>query len=198
MTSTILLIVLSCWVQAVTSAPAGSKPLPELDSFLKDIRKHLHSDRILQSQYTYSQTTILRELDSGGRVKKTETRVYEVYPSLEERMTYRKLISKNDKPLSAEEIRKSDNNFEKRRREWERKIDRESTEEKQRREKEALQKEEDSLDEAFRLYRISMIGREELEGLPAIALRFEPRSEYKPKNEGRENPRKSARKSLVQ
>jgi hypothetical protein len=180
MTSAILLLLLSCWVQAVASAPAGSKPLPELDSFLRDIRNHLHSDGILQSQYTYTQTTILRELDSGGRAKKTETRVYEVYPSLEERMTYNKLISKNDKPLSAEEIRKSDNNFEKRRREWEQKIDRESTGEKQRREKEALQKEEESLDEAFRLYRISMIGREELEGLPAIALRFEPRPEYKP------------------
>jgi hypothetical protein len=181
MTSTILLMILNCCIQSAALAPAGSKPLPELDSFLKDIRKHLHSDQILQSQYTYAEKTILRELDSGGRVKRTETRAYEVYPSLEERMTYRKLISKNDKPLSAEEISKSDNNFEKKRREWERKMDRESTTEKQRREKEALQKEEESLDEAFRLYRISMIGREEFEGLPAIVLRFDPRPEYKPR-----------------
>jgi hypothetical protein len=183
MTSTILLLFLTCWIQAAASAPDRSKPLPELDTFLRDIRQHLHSDRILQSRYTYNEKTILRMLDSEGRVKRTETRFYEVYPSVEERMTYRKLISKNDKPLSPEEIQKNDGNFEKKRRDWERKLERENLNEKQRRETEALRKEDEARDEAFRLYRISMIGRETLEGTPVIALKFEPRPEYKPKTQ---------------
>ena len=52
-----------------------------------------------------------------------------------------------------------------------------------RRETEALRKEEKARDEAFRLYRISMIGREASEGISVIALRFEPRAEYKPKTQ---------------
>ncbi len=180
---TILLAVVSCWVQIAGSTPADSKPLPELNSFLQDIRGHLHSDRVLQSRYTYTEKTVLRMLDSGGKVKSTETRAYEVYPSVEERMTYRKLISKNDKPLSPQEIQKNDNDFEKKRRDWERKQAKENPDDRQRREAEALRKEEEVRDEAFRLYRISMIGREQLEGLPVIALRFEPRPEYKPKTQ---------------
>jgi hypothetical protein len=181
MTPTILFMLLSGWIQAGILASADSKPLPELNSFLQDIRKHLHSDRILQSQYTYTEKIALRELDDKGEAKRIETRVYEVYPSIEEQMTYRKLISKNEKPLSAEEVRKNDNDFEKKRREWERKLARETPAERQRRETEALSKEEAARDEAFRLYRISMVGREQLEGISVIALKFEPQPKYKPK-----------------
>jgi hypothetical protein len=181
MTPAILVILLSGWIQAGVSALDDLKPLPELNSFLQDIRKHLHSDRILQSKYTYTEKIALKELDGKGGVKKTEVRVYEVYPSVEEQMTYRKLISKNDKPLSAEQIRKNDIGSEKKRREWERKLERETPAERQRRETEALSKEDAARDEAFRLYKISMIGRRQLEGIPVIVLRFEPRPEYKPK-----------------
>jgi hypothetical protein len=183
MTLTILVILLSGWIQAGVLVSADSKPLPELNSFVQDIRKNLHSDRILLSQYTYTEKITLRELDAKGGVKKTEARVYEVYPSIEEQMTYRKLISKNEIPLSAGQIRKNDNDFEKKRREWERKLVRETPAERQRRETEALEKEEAARGEAFRLYRISMIGREQLEGISVIALRFEPQPKYKPKTQ---------------
>jgi hypothetical protein len=183
MTPTIFLLLLSSWIQAAAPTATDFKPLPELNSFIQGIRKHLHSDRILQSRYTYTEKTILRMLDSGGEVKSTETRVNEVYPSVEEQLTYRKLISKNDRLVSEKDVRKSDDSYEKKLREWQRKIERESAEERQRRESESLRKEEAARDEAFRLYRISMIGREELEGISVIALRFEPQPEYKPKTQ---------------
>ncbi len=183
----ILLPLLLCTWLLQQGAPAAeaAKPLPELSSFLQSIRKHLHSDRILMSRYTYSERTIFRQLDASGKVKKTEERLYEVYPSLEERSTYRKLISKDGKPLSAEEIEKRERAQNKRVDELQRKRARESADEKRRREaKEAEEKrkEEETLDEAFRLYKTTMLGRELWEGQPVIALAFEPRAGYQPKS----------------
>jgi len=102
------LVLLGGLVQAEISMAADSKPLPEMNSFLQNVRDHLHSNRFIQSNYTYIEKSISRQLDSGGKVKKTETRVYEVYPSIEEEFTYRKLIAKDDNLLSVEEIKKSD------------------------------------------------------------------------------------------
>jgi hypothetical protein len=175
----ILLMVFYCAIQVV-----DSRPLPELSSFLQNIRKHLHSDRIIQSRYTFNETAILRELDSDLKVKKTETSVYEVYPSVEEALTYRKLISKNGKPVSPEEIKKHDNESEKNRRQWERRLAQESASEKLRREakeKKEIQKEEEILDEAFLLYKITLLGRDEIDGISVIALGFEPKPDYRPK-----------------
>jgi hypothetical protein len=187
MIKTIFFMLLGFFIQTGLSVSADSKPLPEMDSFLKNIRKHLRSNWIVQSQYTYTEKSIVRQLDSDGELKKTELKVYEVYPSADEQFTYKKLISKDDKPVSAEAIKKGDIDYDKRRQEWQRRLELENADQKLRREEkelEAKRKEEDSVDEAFRLYKITMIGREQMEGVPVIGLSFEPRPDYEPKTEG--------------
>ena len=184
MAPTYAFLLLSCLLQASNPAAEAAKPLPELDPFLQGIRKHLHSDRMLLSRYTYVERMTFRQLDSGGKVKKTELREYEVYPSLDERSTYRKLISRDGKPLSAEEMAKQERSWSKKITEEQRKRERESPDEKRRREAkeaESKRKEEESIDEAFRLYRVTMVGREAFEGRSAIVLAFEPRPDYRPK-----------------
>jgi hypothetical protein len=170
-------------------APTDSKPLPGLDSFIQDIRRHLHTDSILQSQYTFIEKSISRQADSSGKVRRTETRIYEVYPSADEELAYRKLISKNDSIPSDAEIKKKENEYDKGRQEQlerQRQLEKENPDQKRRREareKEAKRKEQESEDEAFRLYEITMIGREQMEGIPVIGLKIEPRSGYKSKTE---------------
>jgi hypothetical protein len=180
-----LFLFFSTWLlQAGIPAPEASKPLPSLEPFLQGIRDHLHSDRILLSHYTYLERSTVRYLEGNGKVQKTEERVFEVYPSLEEHLTYRTLISKNGKPLSAEETTKQNQANNKKIEERQRKLEREGADEKRRREaKEAEEKrkEKEVLDEAFRLYAITMTGREQIEGQPAIALAFQPRAGYRTK-----------------
>jgi hypothetical protein len=187
MIKTILFILLSFFIQTEPSVSADSKPLPELDSFLQSIRKHLRSNWIVQSQYTYAEKSISRHLDSDGKLKITETKVYEVYPSADEQFTYKKLISKDDKRVGAEATNKKDSDYNRRRQEWQRKLERENADQKRYREERELaakRKEEDTVDEAFRLYKITMIGREQMEGVPVIGLSFEPRPDFEPKTEG--------------
>lgn len=162
-----------------------AKPLPDLNSFLQEIKGNLRSDRLLLSQYTYTLKQTVHELDKQGNVKNTFVNVYEVYPSLEEGLTYTRLISKNGKPLTEKELQKEDNSYDKKLREHEGKLQREGTDEKARRqakEAEERRKEEAVKNELFQLYDVSMIGREDLDGHSAIQLAFRPRPGYKPKS----------------
>src|SRR6476469_2217967 len=87
---------------AVGLPHAQEKPLPDLESLLQGLRKTLHSDRVLLSQYTYVQKNTEKRLDKSGLVTKTEVEVFEMYPSLEEDLSYARLISKNGKPVDPE------------------------------------------------------------------------------------------------
>ena len=168
----------------------SDRPLPELSSFLQEVRKHLRSDRLLLSQYTFTQTNTERHLDGNGNVKKTEVEVYEVYPSLEEGQTYRKLISKDGKPLSPRELEKQDQEHEKKSQERTRKLERERVSERAKREaKEAEEKrkEDETIDEIFRLYDFSLIGREALDGHSTIFPRLPAASRLQGQDRRRKN-----------
>ncbi len=184
MVSLFSFLICAFLLQAGSPPHQSTRPLPDLEPFLQGVRKHLQSDRSLLSRYTYIERSTFRELDSGGKVKKTGARVWEVYPSLDERLTYRKLVSKDGKSISAGELEKHDRAYDKKIAEERRKREHESPADKRRREAkeaEAKRKEEEILDETFRVYRITMTGREELDGRPAIVLAFEPRTGYQPK-----------------
>ena len=109
-------------LQSALSAQHPSKPLPDLNSFLQGIWKNLHSDRFLLSHYTYTEKDADRHMDKEGKVQRTEEAVYEVYPSLEARLTYRRLISKNGRPVSAEELDRQDREHDKLKQEKMRKL----------------------------------------------------------------------------
>ncbi len=178
------ILLIACVLQSSNQSAEATKTLPDLAIFLQGVRKHLHSDSVLLSQYTYIDSSTFRELDSRGKIKKTEARVYEVYPSPDERHTYRKLISKDGKPLSPEELEKRESAYRRRITEEQHKLERESPEDKRRREAkeaESKRKEDETLDEAFRLYKVTMLGREQVEGHSAISLAFEPRTDFHPK-----------------
>ena len=159
--------------------------MPDLSSFLQEIKGKLRSDRLLTSQYTYTLKQTMHELDKQGNVKNTFTNMYEVYPSLEQGLTYTRHISKNGKLLGGKELEKEDNAYDKKLKEHEDKLRREGTDEKARRqakEVEERRKEEAVKDELFQLYDVSMIGRENIDWHSAIQLAFRPRPGVKAKS----------------
>jgi hypothetical protein len=54
----------------------NTKPLPDLDSFIQGIRKNLHSNQIIQSQYTFTEKVTRKRVDGKGNIKEIETRIY--------------------------------------------------------------------------------------------------------------------------
>ena len=172
-----------CFLADVAAAQESPKPLPDLDSFLQAVRKNLHSDRLLLSQYTFTEKVSVRTLSNNGTTKKTEERIYEVYPSVEEELTYRKLVSRDGKPLSAEELEKQE-------REQDKKLDRyrrrmgQAESEGQDNLKEARREEERVLDEILDIYDVAILGRSLEVQHSAIILSFQPRRDYRPRTKG--------------
>jgi hypothetical protein len=166
-------------------AQEGEKPLPELQSFLKEIRKNLFSDRLLLSQYTFLEKSTQLHLEKNGKVKKTEERLVEVYPSLEPGQSYRRLIAKDGKPVDSKELEEQDRKHDRNMQELLRKRENESARDKEKRlarEAEERRKEGLLIDELFQLYDIHVVGREILDGYPAIQLAFRARPNAKPRS----------------
>lgn len=175
-------LLFSLFLQGVPAQDTAN-PLPDLSTFVREIRSHLRSDRLLLSQYAYNLKQTEIEYDNKSRPKKTTVRVYEVYPSLDEGLTYERLISKNGVPVTSKELEKQDNAYDRKVKEHARKLQREGSTEKDHRvakEAEEQRKEDAVIDEIFQMYDITMIGRENLDGRPAIHLAFRPRKDYKP------------------
>jgi hypothetical protein len=184
-----LVIIILLMLQSGLAAQRSSENLPELDAFLRGVRAHLRSDRLLQIQYTYNLKETETQLDKKGNPKKVEVNEYEVYPSLDEEFTYMRLISKNGSPLDPEKIEKQDREHDNKMRERARDLEKEGTDERARRlqrEAEEKRKEDEIIDELFRLLDMKMVGREVLDGRSAIQLAFRPLPNAKPSTkEGR-------------
>ena len=145
---------------------------------------NLHSDRFLLRQYTYNETQEVIELNKQGESQKTSVRSYEVFPSTVEELIYRRLISKDGKPVEQKELRKQDKKYNKRVQKYAkkgRKRGLQAGSEYGAGEAEALREEKQLIEEMLRLYRFEIQGREVLEGYSTLIVRFTPRPGFKSK-----------------
>jgi len=158
----------------ILAAEQESKPLPDKDAFLSEVKKNLRSDRLLLSQYTFNESSHLIVYGKKGKVRKEETKVFEVFPSVDEKLTYRRLIEKDGKPVDQKKLDKED-------RKQAKKAKKHSSEKEQRKREKELQKEKAVIDEMSRLYEFELEGREEIEGHSTIVVSFVPRAGFKTK-----------------
>ncbi|MGI8782491.1 MAG: hypothetical protein ACR2L2_02420 [Acidobacteriota bacterium] len=165
---------------------ADDKPLPDLKTFLPEIRKKLRPDRALLSQYTYTSTVTERHLEKDGRVRKTEVEVREVFP-LPEGGSFTRLTSRDGQPLPPKELAKQKRREQKLDAERARKLSAEMPENRKRRlaqEAEKKRAEDDrAMDEAFQLFDIRMVGREAIEGVSVIRLDVQPKPGFQPQTD---------------
>jgi hypothetical protein len=162
--------------------PVAPAPLPDVRAFLEEVRRNLRSDEALLSQYTFTEKLNERQFDSQGAVTKNKSEVYEVYPSLEQGHTYRKLIVRDGAPLSAKELARQDRDQEAEIEKQARRLAAEGPGARARREAEEKRKEAEIAAEVFRVYDITLVGRELLGGRSTIQIRFDPREDYRPQD----------------
>lgn len=127
--------------------------------------------------YTYSERQQVRRIDGKGQVKSTEIETYDVMQIYGERVE--KLISKDDKPLSAKDAKKEDDKIQ-------RLIDKRRNESEGDREK-RLQKEEKEREddrqfvrEAADAYNFRFVGLESLDGRENYVIDADPAPGYQP------------------
>jgi|SRR5277367_901285 hypothetical protein len=142
--------------------------------------KDIQNDK-QQRDYTYIEREEEHKLGGHGEVKKTETRtseILEIYGEPVERLT-----AKDDKSLSADDVKKEDEKIQK-------VIDKRKNESdgdrRKRLEKEDKEREEDRkfVLEVADAFNFRLIGSEVLDGRDTWVLEGEPRPGYQPKNFG--------------
>ncbi len=178
---------------APVAAPLPAPPLPPLDLtpgasgvvppeqiralLSRAAEKDLENDK-RQRDYTYVERQEERSLDGHGNVVKTEVSTSEVLQIYGEDVE--KLISKDDKPLPADEAKKEDEKIQKiidkRRNESE--SDRRKRTEKEEKDREESRK---FVLEVADAVNFRLVGSEIIDGHDTWVLEGEPRPEYKPK-----------------
>jgi hypothetical protein len=178
--SALLVFSLGGMLALATPARAADEPsaaaLPDLQVLLGEVRERLHSDDFLLDQYTFTERQTEQRLDTDGNVKKISTSLYEVYPSPEPGRTYRKLVERDGKPLTAEELAKEDQKQEAKEARKAARLYGEDASRRASAESERRLKETRTIDELFRIYEFRIVGRETLDGRGAIVVTFEPRA----------------------
>jgi hypothetical protein len=128
--------------------------------------------------YTYIQRHEEHKLDGHGQVKEVEIRTSEVLEVYGEQVE--RLISKDDKPLSAEEAKKEDDKVQK---VMDKRKDESEKDRRKRLEKEEKEREEDRkfVLEIADAFNFRLVGSETLDGRDAWVIDAEPRPGYQPK-----------------
>ncbi len=157
---------------------SGVVPAEQIRELLRRAEeKDLENDKQLRD-YTYVQREEERKLDGHGAVKSTEIRTSEVMEIYGEPVT--KLISKDDKPLSASDAKKEEEKVQKIIDERKKESD---NDRRKRLEREEKDREEDRkfVLEVADAFNFRLIGSEAIDGRDTWILEAEPRPGYEPK-----------------
>ena len=162
---------------ATTASGATSLSQDQIRQLIRESADHDMANDKKQRDYTYVEREEDHRVDGKGRVKSTEIKTYDVMEIYGEQV--QKLISKDDKPLSAKDARKEDEKIQKL-------IDKRGKESAADREKRSQKEEKDREDgrkfvgEVADAYNFRFLGMETLDGRENYVIDAQPRPDYKP------------------
>src|SRR5437667_6074541 len=115
-------MALTIWFLTILLTAQNPEPLPELKPFLMEVRKKLHTDNLLLSQYTYTEKRTVVHFHSDQKPVKTEVNVFDIFEGSPERVGYRRQIVRNGMRLTPVELQRGDQEFQKQKEPMERKL----------------------------------------------------------------------------
>jgi len=181
------LVAIGVMVLCRPALPLGQdRPLPERESFLQQVREKLLTLDADQSRYVFEVTRREQSLDEDGRPTDEQIRTYESYPGPPGEERWERLIAEDGEPVPDERLAEQDQAREEDLRDAARARarDPEGTREEQVREWEEDQREyAETVADIFRVYDISMLGREPIDGHDTIAFALTPRPDADPETD---------------
>ena len=95
----------------ICRAQESARPLPDVGVLMREVEAHQRTDEAALKDYIYRSVETAEEDDGRGGVKKREVRVYDHFWL--QGVPVRKLLSKDGRPLSADELKKEDERIDK-------------------------------------------------------------------------------------
>lgn len=169
---------------ATAAAPPFNTPLPAGHEFIRRMRGAIRFDDDLQQAYTYLERRRDVKVTGLGKISVGPLRTFEVYPSNQPGRTYKRLIAVDGQPLPPAELARRD---EEHRRNVLAEVERGKTEApsarngrlakeaQERRERDAI------VNDAFAIFEATAIGRDTIDGQPAVILWITPRRNVSPR-----------------
>ena len=161
----------------------AQSPLPDVDSFLKAARENLARAQQLAHHYAYKERRVAVHMNPFGRMGMGDTRVTEVTPSPNPRLTRRRVIERNGKPVSTAELAQQEAEYRQKVEDVRRRLAREDAEDRVSREhdeKLARQRAQMLIADVVNTLKFEVVRREMRNGVPAVAVAFAGRPEARP------------------
>lgn len=170
--------VLTLLLLALPLAAQHARPLPDQDAFLREVRRHLQTDDQAQHGYAYVETRRQEKLDKSGRPQGQSVKVIESYPGFPGEDRWERVISEDGRPTPAAELAKQDRKRQEAAEAFVRAQRRQTASDRARsaREREKdLREREATVDDAFKTFDVTLLGRETVDGYETVVLSFDPR-----------------------
>jgi hypothetical protein len=167
-------------------SPAAVPPLPDVQQLIRDVKAGLRMDESLLRQYTFRERRRDVKVTKLGKVQLGPWRAFEVYPSEVPGETYKRLVSVNDIPLPKAELEQRDAAHRQAVLGRLAQLEVETPAQKQKRlakKARERQEEQDVIDDVFATYAIAILGRETVDGRPAIVTSLTPRPQARTKSD---------------
>ncbi len=185
---------------AGSSLAQDDRPLPDAESFLKEVRENLQLDNDILDGYTYLERRTDVDIGFFGGVGTEPPKLYRVYRSRELDMFYRRLLEVDGEPIDDKELLKQDRRHQAEQLKAARERARESEKDRAKRLNkavEAAKERRDMMTEVLGLFDYRLEHREQLDGRPTIVVSFTPRANVDPKTRPGKILAKSAGRAWV-
>ncbi len=163
----------------------STPPLPDAEAFFAKARERLASNALLQSRYAFKERRTEIKMNPLGRMGTGPMLVYEVYPSVDPEMTYRRVIQRDGKLVPAAEIAAQDRAYRSRYEGWRRELARATPDERAarlHRQAEEEKRQRVLARETLALFTFTIDRRDAWQGHPAIVVRFAPKPGARPRS----------------
>ena len=94
-----------------STATAQERPLPAPEAFFRAVRENMARAERVTHLFTYKERRTDIHTNPFGKLGTDGTSLFEVYPSPARRLTYRRLIERNGKPVPEQELSEQDNDY---------------------------------------------------------------------------------------
>lgn len=166
-------LLLSLGVRGYCQEPDASEP-PTAQEIVRRSLAHWRRNLDAIRNYTFQQRTVDQQLEKNGSPKKTEIKTYEI--SIIYGEPYRKLIARDDQPLSEKDQKKEEEKLEDF---FKKQSKRTDADREREREKDREKFQHEIADELPLMLNYELLGEDNFNGQGVWVLRATPRSDYK-------------------
>ena len=167
---------------AVTAHGASqANHLPDRETFVREAREALARSQQLWHRYAYKERRTDLHLNPFGRMGTGDTRVLEVRPSPNPKLTYRRVIERNGVPVSKFELDRQDADYRARAARIERAYDdADAAVRREQDERLARRRAQMIIDDVLNTLQFDIVRRESRDGRPAIVVAFSAKPNARP------------------